>query len=94
MDPIALPIELNDSDQLCRVCLQKVELSVKIADVAEMIEYCTNDKVHPSEQLFLIPNQFDSLYSDDSGQCFHAKSNVPGMLSSVGDFLPFQAAME
>lgn len=62
MDPIALPIELNESDKLCRVCLQKVELSVALADVAEMIEYCTNDKVHPFEQIAFIPNKLDSIF--------------------------------
>lgn len=38
-------IALNDLAKICRVCLKNVESAVELADVAEMIEYCTNDKV-------------------------------------------------
>lgn len=45
METFAPSIKCNDLDQMCRVCLKKTELTALVADVAEMIEYCTSDKV-------------------------------------------------
>lgn len=38
-------ISSKDFDKLCRGCLRAVVLTERIARVAEMIEYCTNEKV-------------------------------------------------
>lgn len=95
METFAPSVECNDFDQMCRVCLKKTELTVEVSDVAEMIAYCTNDKVpHFIFAFDFDPKQVRFVYSGDSGEYFYAKGDVSRMLPSVGDFVPFQATME
>lgn len=49
--------------------------------------------IHPCLWFWSQLNSIN-LYSGDSGKYFYAKGNVSRMLSSVGDFVSFQATME